>query len=471
MDAHIFFGSNEEKRSCTHETISPYSGEVVSRYPECTAKDAVKALKIADAAKKVMRTSTLAQRIAWLEDVARTVENNIEELAQTITDEVGKTIHFSRIEAQRCAETIRLSIHAAVELGGETFNSDAMPSGRKSLSFYQRVPVGVVTAITPFNFPLNLVTHKIAPAIAAGNSVVLKPAPEAPLTSYRFIKYFIESPYAIPDAISLIYGDVEVGTALVTSDIPRVISFTGSAAVGKQIMQSAGIKKIALELGGNAATYIDQSADITDAAQKCAMGSFYNAGQVCISLQRIYVHKTVSETFKKAIAEETAKLKVGDPYDPNTFMGPLINEETAVRAENWIKSAVAEGAKILYGGDREGRYLYPTIMDNVNKAMKVICEEVFAPIVSIVVVNDFDEALEHINNSPYGLQYSIFANNLSLARRAIDEFECGGVVVNDIPTVRFDLQPYGGTKQSGIGKEGPKHAIEEFTEIKSVVIF
>jgi acyl-CoA reductase-like NAD-dependent aldehyde dehydrogenase len=346
-----------------------------------------------------------------------------------------------------------------------------MPSGRKSLSFYQRVPVGVVAAITPFNFPLNLVTHKIAPALAAGNSVVLKPAPEAPLTSYRFIKYFIDSPYAIPDAISLIYGDAEVGTALVTSDIPRVISFTGSASVGRQIMQNAGIKKIALELGGNAATYIDQSGDIHDAAQKCAMGSFYNAGQVCISLQRIYVHKDVSDAFQKAITEETAKLQVGDPYDPDTFMGPLINEETAIRAENWIKSAVAEGATILYGGDREGRYLYPTIMGNVTGSMKVICEEVFAPIVSLVEVNDFDEALAHINDSPYGLQYSIFANNLSLARRAIDEFECGGVVVNDIPTVRFDLQPYGGTKQSGIGKEGPKHAIEEFTEIKSVVIF
>lgn len=471
MDAHIFFGSTEEKRSCTNETISPYSGEVVSRYPECTAADALKALHVAATAKKVMKSSTLAQRIAWLEDVARTVEDNVEELARTITDEVGKTIHFSRIEAQRCAETIRLSIHAAVELGGETFNSDAMPSGRKSLSFYQRVPVGVVAAITPFNFPLNLVTHKIAPAIAAGNSVVLKPAPEAPLTSYRFIKYFIDSPYAIPDAISLIYGDAEVGTTLVTSDIPRVVSFTGSATVGKEIMRNAGIKKIALELGGNAATYIDQSADINDAAKKCAMGSFYNAGQVCISLQRIYVHKRVSDTFQKAVAAETAKLQVGDPHDPDTFMGPLINEETAIRAENWIKSAVAKGAVILYGGSREGRFLYPTIMGNVTDTMEVICEEVFAPIVSLVEVNDFEEALERINNSPFGLQYSIFANDLSLARRAIDEFECGGVVVNDIPTVRFDLQPYGGIKQSGIGKEGPKYALEEFTEIKSVVIF
>lgn len=471
MEAHIFFGSTEELRPCTLETRSPFSDAVVSIYPECNAEDAHTALKIAEKARKAMRTSTLAQRISWLEDVARKVEDNVEELAQIITDEVGKTIHFSRIEAQRCAETIRLSIHAAVELGGETFNTDAMPSGRKSLSFYQRVPAGVVAAITPFNFPLNLVIHKIAPALAAGNSVVLKPAPEAPLTSYRLIKLFIDSPYAIPDAISLIYGDAEVGTALVQSSIPRVISFTGSATVGKHIMQNAGIKKVALELGGNAATYIDKSADLTDAAQKCAMGSFYNAGQVCISLQRIYVHTSVRSSFCRLLAKETAKLKVGDPNDPETFMGPLINEETAKRAESWVQSAVAEGAKILCGGNRQGRYFYPTIMDNVTDSMNIICEEVFAPIVSLVHVDSFDEALERINNSPYGLQYSIFSNDLSLARRAIDEFECGGVVVNDIPTVRFDLQPYGGTKQSGIGKEGPKHALEEFTEIKSVVIF
>lgn len=471
MEAHIFFGSTEIQRPCTLETKNPYSGSVVSRYPECTVDDVHEALKIAEKAKKTMRESTLSQRITWLEDVARKVEDNVEELAQIITDEVGKTIHFSRIEAQRCAETIRLSIHAAVELSGETFNSDTMPSGRKSLSFYQRVPAGVVAAITPFNFPLNLVTHKIAPALAAGNSVVLKPAPEAPLTSYRFIKYFIDSPHAIPDAISLIYGDAEVGTALVQSPIPRVISFTGSATVGKQIMQNAGIKKVALELGGNAATYIDKSADLADAAQKCAMGSFYNAGQVCISLQRIYVHNDVSSSFQQLLAEETARLKVGDPYDPDTFMGPLINEETAKRAESWVQSAVAEGAEILCGGNREGRYFYPTIMANVTDSMNIVCEEVFAPIVSLVSVDNFDEALSRINNSPYGLQYSIFANDLSLARRAIDEFECGGVVVNDIPTVRFDIQPYGGTKQSGIGKEGPRHALEEFTEIKSVVIF
>ncbi|MBC8316390.1 MAG: aldehyde dehydrogenase family protein [Desulfobulbaceae bacterium] len=470
MEAHIFFGSTEVQRPCTNETKSPYSGEVVSRYPECTAEDAHTALKIADKARKAMRTSTLARRIKWLEDVARAVDENIEELAQIITDEVGKTIHFSRIEAQRCAETIRLSIHAAVELGGETFNSDAMPSGRKSLSFYQRVPAGVVAAITPFNFPLNLIIHKVAPALAAGNSIVLKPAPEAPRIAYRLIKYFVDSPYAIEDAISLIYGDAEVGTALVQSPIPRVISFTGSAAVGKRIMRNAGIKKVALELGGNAATYIDKSVDLVDAARKCAMGSFYNAGQACVSLQRIYVHKDVYDSFTQLLVTETTKLKVGDPNDPDTFMGPLINKETAERAENWVKSAVDEGAKILFGGNREGLYFYPTIMSSVTDSMNIICEEVFAPIVSLMNVGSFDEALSQINNSQYGLQYSIFANDLSLVRRAIDDFECGGVVVNDIPTFRY-LQPYGGTKQSGIGKEGPRYALEEFTEIKSVVIF
>jgi acyl-CoA reductase-like NAD-dependent aldehyde dehydrogenase len=200
------------------------------------------------------------------------------------------------------------------------------------------------------------------------------------------------------------------------------------------------------------------------------MGSFYNAGQACVSLQRIYIHKDVYSSFMQLLIAETAKLKVGDPNDPDTFMGPLINEETALRAENWIKSAVDEGAKILCGGNRDGRYFYPTIMSNVTDSMNIICEEVFAPIVSLVNVDNFDEALSRINNSPYGLQYSIFANDLSLVRRAIDDFECGGIVVNDIPTFRY-LQPYGGTKQSGIGKEGPRYALEEFTEIKSVVIY
>ncbi|OQX74919.1 MAG: aldehyde dehydrogenase [Campylobacteraceae bacterium 4484_4] len=471
MEAKIFFGDVEVTKTKTETITNPYTGKTASIYPVCDAADAEEALKIAKKAFEQNRERTLSQRILWLEDVIESMQEAKEDMAQTIMQEVGKPIHFARIEVERCIETLKLSIAAGIESHGETFNSDAMPSGRKSMSFYKRVPVGVAVLITPFNFPLNLIAHKLGPALIGGNSVVIKPTPEAPLTAYKFIKMFTQSPHRSPNAISLVYGDAEVGSALVKSDIPRVISFTGSVPVGKIITSQAGIKKVALELGGNAATYIDESADLENAAKKCAFGSFYNSGQVCISLQRIYVHEKVADTFASMMAQEAALLKVGDPADEETFLGPLINEEAAKRAESWVWSAIKEGAKALCGGKADGKIFPPTVMSEVTDEMNIVCEEVFAPIVSIVKVKNLDEAIRKINDSPYGLQYSIFTNNLAHAHRAIEMFECGGVVVNDIPTVRFDIQPYGGSKLSGIGKEGPKYALEEFTEIKSIVIF
>ncbi len=470
-EAKILFGDIEVSKTSYREIHNPYNNQVVSKYPECDASDAEEALKIAQKAFEQNRSIPMSQRIAWIEDVILRLQAQKEEIAHTITQEVGKPIKFSRIEVDRCIETLRLTVASAIELRGETIQTDAMPSGRKATAFFKRVPIGVATLITPFNFPLNLIAHKLAPALVAGNSVVLKPTPEAPLTAFKFASIFIQSPHRSPNALSLVYGDAEVGSALVKSPIPRVISFTGSVGVGKIITQNAGIKKVALELGGNAATYIDQSANLELAAQKCAVGAFANSGQVCISLQRIYVHEKIAEEFGRYLADEASFLKVGDPSDERTFMGPLINEEAAQRAESWVKSAVSEGATILCGGTREGRLFAPTVMADVTDEMKIVCEEVFAPIVSLVKVKDFDEAITKINQSPYGLQYSIFTNDLRLTKRAIDEFECGGVVVNDVPTVRFDIQPYGGIKLSGIGKEGPRFALEEFTEMKSVVIF
>ncbi len=470
MNANIFFGSQEVARDELIEIKNPYDFKVVSKYPLCDRDDALKALKIANDAKKNAKNTPLFQRIQWLEDVASKLEIQKEDIAQTITDEVGKPITFARGEVQRAIETIKLSASIILGKSGELFNTDATPSGKKSLSFYKREPVGVVVAITPFNFPLNLVAHKLAPALVCGNTVVLKPTPEAPLTAYKFAKLFIESPYSTPDALSLIYGDVEVGSTIVQSDIPRVISFTGSVQVGHIITKTAGIKKIALELGGNAATYIESSANFQDSAKKCAIGAFINSGQVCISLQRIYVDKDVAEEFSSYLTEETKKLKVGSPYEDDTFLGPLIDDESALRAKNWVEIAIAEGAELLCGGEKKGRIFTPTVMGKVKDDMNIVCEEVFAPIVSIIAVENFDQAVEKINNSPYGLQFSIFTNDLSLVRRAIDEFECGGVVINDIPTLRFDIQPYGGVKLSGVGREGAGFAIEEFTEIKSVVI-
>jgi len=470
QEAKIFFGSTEATKGQMSERKSPYNGEVVSKAPVCDEQDAKKALKIAQHAAKFAKKSPLSQRCDWVLDVAKKLQENKEDIAKTITDEVGKPIAFARIEVQRCIETLTLSAETMRTMGGETINTDAMPSGKKTMAFFRREPVGVVVAITPFNFPLNLVAHKLGPALVAGNAVVLKPTPEAPLTAYKLAKLFIESEYAIADALSVVYGDAEVGGALISSDIPRVVSFTGSVPVGNIITKNAGIKKVGLELGGNAATFIEKSADLADAAVKCALGAFVNSGQVCISLQRIYVEADIYDEFAELMAKATKKLKVGSPYDEETFMGPLIDDEACARAMHWVDSAIKEGAIPLLVPQIEGRIFHPCVMANVRDDMTIVCEEVFAPIVSLVKVDSFDEAVEKMNDSPYGLQFSVFTNDLRLMNRAADELDAGGIVINDMPTLRFDIQPYGGVKLSGVGREGPRFAIEEMTEIKSVVI-
>lgn len=470
MVANIYFGSSEQSRENLGKRINPYNAEVASEFVKCDSKDAQKALNIALLASKEAVKTTIAQRCSWLLDVASKLAQNKEDIAKTITDEVGKPITYSRIEVERCIETVTLAAETMRTMHGETINTDAFASGKKTISFFSRVPCGVVVAITPFNFPLNLIAHKIAPALVAGNAVVLKPTPEAPLTAYKFAKLFIESEFAIKDALSVVYGDADVGGTLVTSEIPRVISFTGSVGVGEIITKSAGIKKVSLELGGNAATFIDKSANLDLAAQRCAIGAFVNSGQVCISLQRIYVHKDIYSKFASKIAEATKNLVVGSPYEEDTFMGPLVNDEAAKRAMEWVQSAIKEGATPMLEPRVEGRVFYPCVMADVKEDMAIVCQEVFAPIVSLIEVKDFDEAMPMMNNSPYGLQFSIFTNDLNLTKRAINELDAGGIVINDMPTLRFDIQPYGGVKLSGVGREGPRFAIEEMSEIKSVII-
>lgn len=469
-EAKIFFGSTEDNKEEQQKRKSPFDGSVVSSAPVCDADDTKKALSIAKSAAKATGKTPLSQRILWLEDVAKKLTQEREAFALILAKEVAKPIAFSRIEVDRCVETIKLTILELANLSGETIPTDIMPSGKKTLAYYRREPVGVVACITPFNFPLNLVAHKIAPALGAGNTVVLKPTPEAPMTAYMLAKLFVDSEFATKDALSVVYGDAEVGSTLVKSPIPRVISFTGSVPVGNIIMSQAGIKKVSLELGGNAATYIDKSADLATAAARCAFGAFYNSGQVCISLQRIYVNEEVYEEFAELIATETNKLKVGSPYEDDTFMGPLIDDEARHRTKSWIDSAKNEGARVIAGGDEIEGIFPPTVMADVTDEMKIICEEVFAPIVSLVAVPGYEAAIEKMNDSPFGLQFSIFTNDLKMTQNFIEDAQCGGVVINDIPTLRFDVQPYGGSKLSGVGREGPKWALEEFTEIKSIVI-
>lgn len=471
MKADIFLGSTCKESKQYKEVFSPYDGRVASTVAICDAVVASEALRIAKKSSEISKKIPLHVRVNWLLDVASKLEIQKEDMAQTITDEVGKPIKFSRVEVSRAIETIKLSANAMMNLHGETFDTTAMPSGKETLAFYRREAVGVVLAITPFNFPLNLVAHKIAPALVAGNSVVLKPTGQAPLTAYKFAKLFIDSEFACKDALSVVYSGKGVNDTLVKSPIPRVISFTGSVPVGRDITSKAGIKKIALELGGNAATYIDKSGDIKVAAAKCALGAFINSGQVCISLQRIYVNEDIYVQFAEALRDETKALHVGSPYDEKTFIGPMINAKAVEQAKNWIQNAKDEGATLFYGSTCKELMFSPTIMTNVTEEMNIVCEEVFAPIVSLIKVKDFDEAKQKINSSPYGLQHSVFSNDMSTCKRAIDELEAGGIVINDIPTLRFDIQPYGGLKESGIGKEGPKYALEEeYTQIKSVVI-
>ena len=466
----IFFGSTEEEREETVEHRSPFDNEVVSIVPLCNEEDAKRALKIAREAKAEAAKVPLSRRVQWLDDVADTLYQEREAFALVLAQEVAKPLSFARIEVDRCIETIKITIAELANLHGETIPSDYMPSGKRAMAYYRREPAGVVVCITPFNFPLNLVAHKIAPALGAGNTVVLKPTMEAPRTAYMFAKAFIDSEFASKDALSVVYGDAEVGSALVSSAIPRVISFTGSVPVGRIITQQAGIKKVSLELGGNAATYVDRNADLQLAAERCAYGAFYNSGQVCISLQRIYVHEEAYEEFSGLMAAETRKLKVGSPYEEDTFMGPLINDDARHRARSWVASAKNEGARVVAGGEEIDGIFPPTVMVDVTDEMKIVCEEVFAPIVSLVAVGSYEEAIGKMNDSPFGLQFSIFTNDLSMVKRFVDDAECGGVVINDIPTLRFDIQPYGGSKLSGVGREGPKWALEEFTEIKSIVI-
>ena len=471
MKANIYFGSICKETTQYKEVLSPYDKRVSSLVCICKSEDAQKALEIADKNRAFAKNVPLHKRVDWLLDVAVKLQLQKEDMAQTITNEVGKPIRFSRIEVSRCIETIKLSANAMMNLHGETFDTTSMPSGKETLSFYKREAVGVVLAITPFNFPLNLVAHKIAPALVAGNTVVLKPTNSAPLTAYKFAKLFIDSEFATPNALSVVYSGIGVNDTLVKSPIPRVISFTGSVPVGREISSKAGIKKLALELGGNAATYIDKSADIKTAASKCALGAFINSGQVCISLQRIYVNEEVYDSFANRLKEETKLLHVGSPYDDKTFIGPMINESAVEQAISWIENAKKEGAKVFFGSTCKELMFSPTIMVDVREDMNIMCEEVFAPIVSLIKVKDFDEAKNKMNNSPYGLQHSVLSNDLLTCRRAIDELEAGGIVINDIPTLRFDVQPYGGLKNSGIGKEGPKYALEEeYTQIKSIII-
>lgn len=452
-----------------YEVLNPYDDSVVGVVSEATEEDVRSAISRASAARAEMAGLPALRRGAILDKASQLIEAQSEDLARLMAQESGKPLRYARGEAKRAVETFAFAADEARHLHGETVPLDAAQGGIGKIGYYVRVPVGVVGAITPFNFPLNLVAHKVAPAVAAGCPLVLKPNPVTPLTALRLAEILSEA--GLPEGgFEVVVGGADVGTWLTTDPRIAMITFTGSPPVARAISKVAGIRRTVFELGGNAATIIDESGDFEGAMEKLVVGSFAYSGQVCISIQRIYVHRSRYESFRDRLVERTQRLVMGDPLSEQTEIGPLINDAAADRLESWLGEAVKDGAQIAVGGKREKRMFFPTVLEKVTNEMRVMRDEVFGPIVNLIPFDDFDEALDAVNDSVYGLQAGVYTRDLSRAMRAVQKLDVGGVMINDTPTFRVDHMPYGGNKQSGVGREGPRFAIEDMTTLKMVVI-
>jgi len=452
------------------EVKNKYNNQKIATVPLTDRKLYEKAIESAQDGFHLLSKLPSYKRSEILEKASSLIEKNQENLTKIIAQEAGKPVKFSLAEVKRAVQTFKFASEQAKQIHGETVPMDAALGGEKRIGFFMRFPVGVIGAISPFNFPLNLVAHKLAPAIACGNSVVLKPATLTPLTALKLGELLLEA--GLPEgALNIIVGPGStVGNWLVTDQRIQMITFTGSPPVGKEIKQKSGLKKVTLELGNNSPCIIDKSCDLNLAISRCVVGSFAYSGQVCISVQRIYVHKDIFDKFASDFLEKTKNLKIGDPQDENTDIGPMITEGEAIRAEEWVEEAVKDGAKILIGGERVGSVYYPTVLTDVKPEMKVVRLEIFAPVVSLIPFDDFSDAVRMADDSIYGLQAGVFTKDIDKAFEAVKGIKVGGVIINDIPTYRADQMPYGGVKESGIGREGLKYAIEEMTDIKMVVI-
>jgi acyl-CoA reductase-like NAD-dependent aldehyde dehydrogenase len=457
--------------SAVRETaiINPYSGDVVGTVPEMSEDDVREAISRAAEAAPIMAAMPAHQRGAILNRAAQLIHDHADELGRLMAQENAKPMKYARGEAFRAVDTFNFAADEARRLHGETIPLDAAAGGVGKFGYYVRVPVGVIAAITPFNFPLNLSAHKIAPAIAAGCPVVMKPSPMTPMTVLRMAELVREA--GLPDgAFEVVTGDADVGTWLTTDPRVSMITFTGSPSVAHHITRNAGLRRVTLELGGNAATIIDENANIDHAVNRTVMGSFAHSGQVCISVQRIYIHQSRYDEFRGKFLEATHKLVIGDPLSDQTDIGPLINDAAADRIERWINEAVSQGAKVAIGGERDGKLYTPTVLENVDESMQVMCAEAFGPVVSLVPYNDFEEALSAADQGNFGLQAGVYTRDLNHAMRAVQKLNVGGVIINDVPTLRIDNMPYGGNRDSGVGREGPRFAVEEMTTLKMVVI-
>lgn len=452
------------------DVLSPYDGRVIGRTGAGQDADFEKAAAAAVAAVPVMRRWPAHARMATLRAVANGLRADREAIALTLSDEAGKPIRDARTEVDRAAFVFDTTAAEIGRLGGELIPIDLMPHGEGRLALTKRVPLGPVAAITPFNFPLLLVAHKLAPALGAGNPIVLKPATRTPLSALR-VAALLHDHGVPPGALSVLPLDRGAADRLVTDERFKLLTFTGSAEVGWAMKARAGKKRVVLELGGNAGVIVDASADIDFAVKRIVAGGFTFAGQSCISVQRVYVHDSVADTFAARLTAAVSALHAGDPRDASNDLGPMISHGDVNRIETWVRDAVADGARVLVGGQRVSDSVFaPTVITGVPAFASLCREEAFAPIVGLYTFSHLDEAIERINASRYGLQAGIFTADLRAATTAFDHLEVGGVIVNDVPTYRVDSMPYGGVKDSGTGREGPRFALEEMTELKLLVI-
>lgn len=451
------------------EIRSPATGRVVGRTHRAGPAHLESAIAAAARAFGQTRRIPTYERERILKQVSSAIEQRHEEFARMIALEAGKPIRTARAEVDRAVFTWNVAAEEAARIGGDWLALDRQPVAAGRWGLVRRFPLGPIAAITPFNFPLNLVSHKLAPAIAAGCTVVLKPAPQTPLSALMLAALVVEAgwPAGALNVMEISHADA---APLISDDRLKLLTFTGSAIAGWQLKQKAGKKRVVLELGGNAATIVHSDADVSYAAERSVAGGFSYAGQSCISVQRIYVHRSVEEKFLAEFLPRVQALKTGDPLDESTEVGPLITEEAARRAEAWIDEAIAAGARKLTGGARHGAYLAPTVLAKTQPEMKVRCEEVFAPVVLVEPYEDFDAVLAQVNDSRYGLQAGLYTSDARLIFRAYDRLDVGGLIVGDVPTWRIDHMPYGGTKDSGLGREGLRSAIEEMTEPKLLVM-
>ena len=465
----IIIGGEKIYRDEVIEVIYPYSQEKIGEATKGIPEDVERAIEKAKVGLEKLKELTAYQKYKVLIKAAEILEKRKEEVAKTIVLEVGKTIREARTEVGRAITTITFSAEEAKRIGGEYIQLDAAPNGIGKKGFYFREPAGIVAAITPFNFPVNLTAHKIAPSIAAGCPFILKPSERTPLSPTILCEIFLEA--GVPEeAVSVIHGYADVGKAMTTHPDVRVVSFTGSLKVGEIISKQAGLKKIVMELGSNSAVVVDKDANLEVAVKKSVLGGFAVAGQVCISVQRILVHESIADKFQELLKEEVSKLNFGDPMDENTDVGPVIAIDEVNRIQSWIQEAINKGAKLIKGGvENNSTLVKPTIVADIPEDTKLFYEEAFAPVVTVKKFKDIDEALEMVNRTNYGLQVGVFTNNIKNAWKFIEKAKVGGVIINDIPTFRADHMPYGGVKGSGIGREGAKFAIEDYTEIKMVI--